>query len=252
MLEVQNYRSLLKIGTSAIPSKGKMKKLLNSMVMMLNPDMGCKLREVGDLSKSIFEISHFVEVFKGETMKIANYNVFHKSIQFAKCFFADKSKKNVLSIVQSDTKTEIQISCENIKIFKASFAYDNSIGYKYCPIEIVFVRSNATYEEQIDFFTKKLNNLQTKYSELKACYPKFNPHRNSDDILLAEEQELKSLPSKIMDIQQELQNIIKLRQEGVTNINRFYEEYIKYFSIDLKQKYTSWYQIYEIDLRDSF
>lgn len=92
MLELENRSSFTK-EDSVILKKRQIHELFNSMATMLNPKMSEDLREVVIFLKSIFEISRFVETFGGKTMEVANYNVFHKTIQFARQYFVDKSKK---------------------------------------------------------------------------------------------------------------------------------------------------------------
>lgn len=266
MLEVRQQeekcRSLLKIGDPAIPTQRQMKTLLNSMFTMLNPKITDELKEVANLSKSVFEVvevPRFIETFRGETIRIANYNVFYRTIQFAKQYFANKSKKNVLLVMNSETSPEIQVLVEDIKIFQVSFHYYNSLANEvdYNSIDIEFVRTHDTYEELVNFYTKEVNNLHSRYCELKADYPNFNLKgtQYSYHAGMGEEKmimnECAELPNKIKMTQQRLQNIIKLGKEGIININQFYEEYVKCFSIDLKQK-CSWYEVHETELKELF
>lgn len=147
-----------------------------------------------------------------------------------------------MRIIKSDSKTAIEIFCEDIKIFKISFACNRINELEYYPIKIEFLKvGNSTYEELL---TNELEKVQKRYSELRTQCPKCKPNRNENDILLTEQNELSN---RIIKMQQKLQNIIKLGAEGIEIIKNFYEEYIKYFSIDLSQKYT-WYRVCEVDL----
>lgn len=206
MLEIKDKsRKLLKSERSAVLSPKKINGLVNRMSIVLNANAKTFLKEIVNLRESAFLYSYFFETFKGETIKIANYNVFEKTIKFAKDFFKDKNKKYVLEITENiQEETILEIYYTKVLVLKIKFSF-------FLPIEFDLLKNNFSYEELFKYYQ---NSILYKDCE----------------------------PNEIREIQSKLENIIKLGHEGVEELEEFFEKYIEYLSIDCKHN-SSWYKI---------
>lgn len=262
MLEIQRkQRNSLESKESVILTSKKINELFNKMAVMLDNNTTDYLRRVVNLSESVFYASHFVETFKGEALKIANYNIYHNTVKFAKKFFTDINGKNILKISETDDKTVLELFCEEISIFRVKFACDMQHNFASLPINFDFVRNESSYEELIEYFEKELITLTERLNDLKARYPDYAPNKGilySYHAGMSKEKMLKNelalLPDKITTVKRRMEQIIKLGEERLGNIgymNQFFEEYKKDLSIDLKGTY-SWYDVHEYNLKEIF
>lgn len=214
MLGIKDNRSVLSTKESVILSPKKMKDLVNetsfklnckatnSMDMMINCNIEDSLKMTINLSESVFKFSHFVETFEEEFIKIANFNIFYKTIEFAKVFFKNKKRNYTLEVTEGE-KTILKIFRKEIQVLKIEFS-------SFMPIEFYFLNNNFSYEELFEYYKNKIS----------VCEP-----------------------SERKAIQHKLESIIEFGEEGLKDIENFLEEYIKNFSIDLKQTTSSWYKI---------
>ena len=210
MLEIKEGRRLLKSEKSAVLNTKKINDLFNSMVILLNPNTSISVRKVINLTESVFNQAYFVETFKGEAIRIANYNVYKKTIKFAKDYFYDKSKKYTLKTKDiSENETELEIFFEKVSILKIKFS-------ALLPIEFDFLKNSFSYEEVFKHY--------------------------QDAILLSSELD------KVKEAQEKLQNIIVFGPECMEEVKDFFERYIKEFSINRSLKH-SWYEIKYHDLK---
>lgn len=211
MLEIKEGRRLLKSEKSAVLNTKKVNDLVNRMSIVLSPNTVTLLRKIVNLTESVFSGSYFVETFKGEAIRIANYNVFKRTIKFAKDFFSDKSKKYVLEIKEvSGNEIILEIFFKKVSILKIKFS-------SFLPIEFDFLKNDCSYEELFKHY---------------------------QDAMLLQSGE----PDEIKEFQHKLENIIEFGAQGIDEVKNFFEKYIEEFSINLNLKY-SWYVIKTHDLK---
>lgn len=210
MLEVNERR--WKSDKSAVLSINNVNDLFNRMAILLNPNTVTTFRKVVNLTESVFCEAYFVETFQGEAIRVANYNVYKKTIEFAKEFFYEKSKKYVLEVKEvSESETVLEIFFKKVSILKIKFS-------TFLPIEFDFLKNNVSYEDLFKYY---------------------------QDAMLLESVE----PDEIKEAQDNLQNIIEFGPEGIEEVRGFFEEYIEAFSINLNLKHT-WYKIKCHDLKN--
>ena len=211
MLEVKDKERRLKTEKSAVLSINKVNDLFNSMAILLNPNTVTALRKVVNLTESVFNEAYLVQTFRGEVMRIANYNICKRTIKFAKDFFSEKDKKYVLEVKDvSETETVLEILYKKVSILKICFS-------AFLPIKFEFLKNNVSYEE---LFKHYQDSMQLECGEI-------------DEVKVA---------------QQKLQNIIEFGPQAIKEVEDFFEEYVKDFSINTKAKY-SWYSIEYHDLK---
>ena len=212
MLEIKDNRKSLKSKESPVLGAKKVNSLVNRMALLLNPNTVTILRKIVNLTESVFKYSYIVETLMGETIRIANYNVFNKTIKFAKGFFADKSKKYVVRITEVNQEEII------LKIFLGKVSVLMIKFSPYLPIEFNFLKNNFSYEEIFKYYQEKI---------------------------LIENSEL----VEIETLQQKLGSVIEIGQDGIEQVKGFFEKYVQDFGIDLNQEY-SWYDIKTHTLED--
>ena len=149
MLEIKG-RKLVRSEESPILTSKKVNDLVVKMTIALNPATISCLRKVVNLTESVFCQSWFFETFKGEAIRIANYNVFKKTSEFAKDYFNDKNQKYVLKITEVSQKEIIlEIFLKEISILKIRFL-------PCAPIEFDFLTDYLSYEELFDYYQEKI------------------------------------------------------------------------------------------------
>lgn len=211
MLEIKEGRGLLKLDKSAVLSTKKINELFGKIAILLNPNTATAFRNVVDLTESVFSESYLVETLKGEAIRIANYNVYKRTINFAKTFFAEKGRKYLLQTRDLDEgETLLEISCKGVSILKIKFS-------AFLPIEFEFLKNELSYEDVFKHYQNQILFDSCEPDEIKAAQCK-------------------------------LQNIIEFGYEGIAEVKNFFEEYIKDFSINQSHKY-SWYNIKTHDLK---
>ena len=212
MLEINKERKLIGSDKSAVLSIKKVNELFNRMVILLNHHTSTSLKRVINLKKSVFKEAYFVETFKGETIKIANYNVYNKTIEFANEFFSKKSKKYVIETKNlSENETVLEISFKGVSILKIKFS-------TFAPIEFDFLKNEFSYENLFEHYQ---NNMQLENGEF-------------DEIVKAQDK---------------LQRIVRFGPEAIEEVKGFFEGYIEAFSINLNLEHT-WYKIKCHDLKN--
>ena len=216
MLEIkEKRRKLVNSNKLAILSTKKVNDLINRMCIALNPNIVNFLRRIADLTESVFDYSYFIETFKGETIKIANYNIFNRTIKFAREFFKNGSRKYLIEITEvSEEEVILEIFCKKISILKIRFS-------SFLPIEFDFLTNNISYDEIIKYYQYKMNEILKENSK----------------------------STKIKKIQQKLANIINVGEDELIYIERLFEGYIQDFSINMEEKST-WYIIKTHTLKD--
>ena len=219
MLKVIENRSLLRSKESAVLNINQANGLISVMAIELKPQSVSRLRALADLTKSVFDEAHFVETFKGELIKIANYNVYKKTIKFARKFFNEESKKKYVLVTEDiseseneeekEIKTELRIFSGNILILKIKFSSSS-------PIKFEILKNETSFEDLFKYYQDKMQ--------------------------FGEEE-------KTIEAQNKLQDIINFGKEAIEEVKNFYEEFVKEFSINPKAKY-SWYSLECHDLKD--
>lgn len=148
MLEVVNEGRYKLKAKSIILSKNGINDLLNNMSVELNSNTVDSLKKIISLSTSIFSVSHFIEIFGGETIDFANYYLFHRTVNFAKRHLSRKDDAYILQTIEKEEKTILQIKFEEIAILKIEFTKSN--------IKFDLMRIQDSYEELFLFFAKEL------------------------------------------------------------------------------------------------
>lgn len=154
---VNEGRYELKVKKSIILSKSKINNLLNNMALTLNNNTIDTLKNTINLSISIFDVSHFIETFKGETIKFANYYLFHRTINFAKRYLSTKKDTYILQTIEKDDETILQIKYQEIIILKIRFTNSN--------IRFDLVKAEDSYEDLLIVLAKEMSTNPSKKTQ---------------------------------------------------------------------------------------
>lgn len=179
-----------------ILSKSKINNLLNNMSVNLNNSTSDTLKKIASLSTSIFNVSHFIETFKGETIKFANYYLFNRTVNFAKRYLSTKEDKYILQTIEKDNETILQIKYQEIVILKIGFTNSN--------IKIDLVKTKYSYEELFLIFAKEMSNNPSKKTQQKL-------------------QKVIKLGEKVQDINDFFENYVKNIGIEINNSASWYQ-----------------------------
>lgn len=195
MLEFVNEGRYKLKEKSIILSKSRINDLLNNMSVELNGNTVDSLRQIISLSTSIFNVSHFIETFKGETVKFANYYLFHRTVNFAKRYLSTKGDAYILQTIEKEGKTILKIKLEGITILNIEFTNSN--------IKFDLVKTESTFEELFIFYAKEMAT---------------NPSKKTQQRL----QKIIKLGDRVEEINEFFTNYVKNIGWEVTNTSSWY------------------------------